>query len=143
MASFKLRILVYLVERKSGSPRHEGLGSVDGASKALHQGWGQAGRHAEDAEQEEYADGAMIGLEAVEKHLLGDKAELEVVLREFAHGLNDLWQGGSESQSSAPLMLLKVRTGPGCRTIGASKISRRTLFGSRFEPLSVRVRGCR
>ena len=94
LASLQVGAFVEFLQGDGRGTGHEGLGGVDSTPEALDEGRDEAGRDAEDAEEEEDADGAMVGAEAMEKHLLGYEAELEIVRGELLDGLDDLGQGG-------------------------------------------------
>jgi len=91
LATLQIGLLVELVQGDARRPVHEQIGCLHAASVSLHERGGEAGRDAEEGQEQEDADVALVGLEAADEHLLGDKAQLEVVAGEHLDGVDDLF----------------------------------------------------
>lgn len=92
LASFQCRYLVQLGQRHSRRSVHEGFGSLHRAVITVNKGGRETRGYAQDAEQEEDADGAMIGPQTLGERLLRDETQLKIVPSELVDSLDDIWQ---------------------------------------------------
>lgn len=92
MTLLERRLLVDLANGNVGSALHEELCGPDaGAIASLERG-AQAGRDAEDADEQEQVDGAVVVAQAGRILLFGDEAELEVVPGEAVDVVDEVRQ---------------------------------------------------
>lgn len=85
-------LLVDLANGHVRGPLHEELCGADAGSIAGLERGAQAGRDAEDAEEQEQVDGAVVVSQAGRVVMLGDEAELEVVAGEAVDAVDEVWE---------------------------------------------------
>lgn len=92
LASLQGRYFIELSQRHSRCSIHKRLGGLHSAPITLNKGGREAGRYAQDAEQQEDTNRAVISSQTFGEGLLRDESQLKVVPSELVDSLDDIRQ---------------------------------------------------